>query len=98
MDWSVFFESAMLVCFAASWPFSIAKTLRTKVVAGKSPLFMLIIEVGYVSGILYKLVGKTDAVIWLYVLNFCVVGTDLFLYWRYRGNVPAAAAAPDKAK
>ncbi len=87
---SSFFEAAMLLCFAASWPFSILKALRTKVVAGKSPAFMFIIELGYVSGILYKLTGKTDAVIWLYVLNFLIVGTDLALYYRYRGNAPAA--------
>ena len=85
------FEAVMLLCFAASWPFSIAKSLRTKVVTGKSPMFMAIIEVGYVSGILYKLTGKTDAVLALYVLNFLIVGLDLLLYFRYRHNVPPAA-------
>ncbi len=90
---SSFFEAAMLLCFAASWPFSILKALRTKVVAGKSPAFMIVIEIGYVSGILYKLTGKTDAVIWLYVLNLLIVGTDLALYYRYRGNAPAAPSA-----
>lgn len=33
------FEIVMLLCFAASWPFSIVKALRTKVVIGKSPVF-----------------------------------------------------------
>ena len=84
------FEAVMLLCFAASWPFSIAKSLRTKVVTGKSPAFMIVIEIGYVSGILYKLTGKTDAVLALYVLNLLIVGTDLFLYYRYRHNVPHA--------
>ena len=38
--WEVLF----LLCFAVSWPVSIAKSLRTKVVIGKSPLFMSLIK------------------------------------------------------
>ena len=83
------FEAIMLLCFAASWPFSILKAIRTKVVAGKSPAFMAIIEAGYVAGILYKLTGTPDFVLALYVLNLLIVGTDLFLYFRYRNNKPA---------
>ena len=77
----------------ASWPFSILKAIRTKVVAGKSPAFMGIIEAGYVAGILFKLTapGPTDPTVWLYVLNLVIVGTDLALYFRYRHNVPPAA-------
>lgn len=79
------FEALMLLCFAVSWPFSIIKALRTHVVAGKSPLFMIIIESGYVFGVIYKLTCPTiDWRIWLYVLNFCIIGTDLFLYYLYR--------------
>ncbi len=80
------FEIVMLLCFAASWPFSIIKALRTKVVAGKSPLFMSLIEIGYVSGILYKLTlpQGPDWRVCLYVLNLVIVGTDLFLYYLYR--------------
>ena len=85
------FEAVMLLCFAASWPFSIAKSLRTKVVTGKSPMFMGIIEVGYVAGILYKLSGTPDFVLALYVLNLLIVGTDLLLYFRYRHNAPPSA-------
>lgn len=84
MTASAFFEILMLVCFAASWPFSIAKTLRTKEVAGKSPLFMIIIEVGYIAGMLYKLTGSCDYRIYLYLFNFLIVGTDLVLYLRYK--------------
>ena len=38
-----FFEATMLICFGVSWPVSIAKALRTKEVAGKSPWFMILI-------------------------------------------------------
>ena len=86
MDLSSLFEAIMLLCFAASWPFSIAKAIRTKVVAGKSPMFMGVIEVGYLAGIAHKLLDKPDVVLALYVLNFLIVGTDLALYFRYRKN------------
>jgi len=78
--WEVLF----LLCFAVSWPLSIAKALRTKVVAGKSPLFMSLIILGYVFGIINKLTsGKPDIVIWLYVINGLMVFTDLMLYFYY---------------
>jgi len=77
------FEIVMLVCFGMSWPISIAKALRTKVVAGKSPLFMGIICVGYVCGLVHKLVYSMDWVIALYALNLMLVATDLVLYFRY---------------
>lgn len=93
------FEVIMLVCFAASWPFSIIKAIRTKVVAGKSPLFMSLILVGYISGILYKctLPGTIDKRVWLYVLNFLIVGIDLFLYYLYRNRISGSAASSAKS-
>lgn len=79
-----YFEVIMLLAFAASWPFSIIKALRTHVVAGKSPLFMSLIEIGYISGILWKVTGDhCDWRVWLYVLNFVIIGTDLTLYFIY---------------
>ena len=81
------FEIGMLVAFGFSWPISIMKTLRTRHVTGKSPLFMVIIMLGYVSGILHKIFYAYDFVLWLYVLNLLMVGFDLFLYLRYRSRV-----------
>lgn len=83
MNMSVF-EIGMLVAFGFSWPISIIKTLRTKHVSGKSPLFMIIIMLGYVSGILHKIFNDRDFVLWLYVLNLLMVGFDLLLYLHYR--------------
>lgn len=77
------FEAFMLVCFGLSWPVSIAKSIRTKIVAGKSRLFMSIVCVGYLSGIIHKLVYSLDWVIALYILNLLMVAFDLFLYYRY---------------
>lgn len=77
------FEVIMLVCFGLSWPISIAKALRTQKVEGKSPVFMAVICLGYLSGILHKALFATDWVIVLYIVNFLMVATDLVLYYRY---------------
>ena len=78
------FEAVMLLCFAAGWPFSIAKTLRTRQVAGKSPVFLAVVEAGYIAGILYKLTGTPDPVLGFYIFNSLLVAVDICLYIRYR--------------
>lgn len=85
------FEVGMLLCFGVSWPISILKALRTRQVAGKSPLFMLIVCLGYACGIVHKILHALDWVTVLYVLNYGMVATDLVLYLKYRAH-PAVAA------
>ncbi len=85
------FEAIMLICFGISWPMSIAKSLRTKVVAGKSPVFMAIVCLGYASGVVHKLVYQLDPIIALYVLNMIFVAVDLYLYFHY---LPRSQTAP----
>ncbi len=80
--WEVLF----LLCFTVSWPISIAKSLRTKVVIGKSPLFMSLIVLGYIFGIIHKAFYSRDIVIWLYVFNGTLVAIDLALYFVYIGR------------
>lgn len=80
--WEVLF----LLCFAVSWPVSIAKSLKTKIVIGKSPLFMSLIILGYIFGIIHKALYSNDIVIWLYVFNAALVTTDLILYFTYIGK------------
>ncbi len=82
MEFSIW-EVLFLLCFAVSWPISIAKALRTHVVAGKSPLFMSLIILGYLFGIIHKLIHNYDVVMWLYVLNGTMVAVDLALYFYY---------------
>ncbi|MFC1497197.1 hypothetical protein ACFLS1_01825 [Verrucomicrobiota bacterium] len=77
------FEAAMLICFGVSWPISIAKSIRTKVVSGKSPLFMVILCLGYLCGLTHKLLYSRDWIIALYSLNFVMVAIDLTLYFKY---------------
>ena len=80
--WEVLF----LLCFAVSWPLSIAKSLRTKIVIGKSPIFMSLIILGYIFGIIHQALYSHDIVIWLYVFNAVLVATDLVLYFTYIGR------------
>ena len=77
------FEAIMLICFGVSWPFSIAKSIRTKRVEGKSRAFMAIVCIGYLSGILHKALYSFDWIILLYITNMILVATDLALYYRY---------------
>ena len=82
MNYSIF-EVLMLLCFAFSWPVSIAKTLRTKRVSGKSPSFMIIIITGYIMGVIHKCLYKHDFVTYLYIFNALLVSFDLYLYKKY---------------
>lgn len=80
-----FFEAAMLLCFGASWPAAVLKTYRTKDVGGKSKTFLTLILLGYVCGMINKvLYFGYDFVFWLYVLNFMLVFCDFVLYFKYR--------------
>jgi hypothetical protein len=78
------FEAGMLICFGLSWPISIVKSLRTRRVDGKSPVFMTVVALGYVSGMIHKIIYSFDQVFLLYVFNFVMVSIDLALYWKYR--------------
>ena len=78
------FEFLMLVCFGFSWPFSIWKSLRSRSTKGKSLAFMLLVECGYVFGIVHKVLYNPDWVTWMYVTLFVVVLVDIGLYWRNR--------------
>ena len=84
------FEAGMLICFGISWPISIAKSIRTKVVVGKSPLFMAILCLGYASGIAHKWLYSRDPVIALYTINLLLVATDLALYFKYLARAARA--------
>lgn len=78
------FEAIMLICFGLSWPMNIYKSYRTRSTVGKSLSFLLIIEVGYICGMLNKVLVRFDWVFFLYILNFCMVGADVVLYFRNR--------------
>lgn len=70
------FEAGMLICFGASWPFAVMKTYKTKSVKGKSRLFLILIILGYIFGMVNKILNSVDIVFWLYVINLLLVSTD----------------------
>jgi hypothetical protein len=74
----------MLVCFGAAWPFSIYKSYRSRSNSGKSVTFLFIILVGYISGLLHKVLFNLDLVIILYGINAVMVSIDIMLYFRNR--------------
>ncbi|MBN2259709.1 MAG: hypothetical protein JW702_04155 [Clostridiales bacterium] len=76
------FEIIMLLCFGAAWPISIYKSYTSKSVNGKSVLFLYIVMIGYISGILNKLIFNMDWVIILYAINLVMVFTDTMIYHR----------------
>ncbi|MCM1266129.1 MAG: PQ-loop domain-containing transporter [Candidatus Gastranaerophilales bacterium] len=83
-------EAGMMICWGCSWPVQVAKTYTTKDVSGKSIVFLWLIQTGYILGLLYKIFFNFDYVIWLYLLNFIFVGTDMILYYSYRNRKPVA--------
>lgn len=85
-----FLEIVMIVSFGASWPMNVLKSYRTRTTKGKSLAFLYLILFGYVAGIASKFVNEAYMaafaqkwyVLFFYVLNFVMVGTDLILYYR----------------
>lgn len=76
------FEFIMLACFGLSWPISVYKSIKSKSTQGKSLVFIIAIVIGYVSGIIGKIVNdQLNYVLVLYCFNLIVVLIDLVLYF-----------------
>lgn len=80
------FEMGMLVCFGFAWPVNIYKSVKSRSTKGKSVMFLIVVWLGYVSGIIHKLVYSLDLVLFLYVLNLVMVSADIVLYIVNRRN------------
>jgi alkyl hydroperoxide reductase subunit AhpC len=85
-------EIIMILSFGASWPVNVVKSYKSRTTKGKSFLFLSLIFFGYIAGIASKLVNEAYMasfaskwyVLFFYVLNFIMVGTDMILYFRNR--------------
>ena len=76
------FEIIMLLCFGISWPISVYKSIRSKSTKGKSVVFIIAIIIGYISGIIGKIVNhQLNYVAVFYLINLIVVSIDLALYF-----------------
>ena len=75
----------MLVCFGISWPFNIAKSIRSRTAKGKSVAFELLIIAGYLCGLIGKFIlGNLSYVVFFYIADILMVATDLGLTLRNR--------------
>ena len=87
------FEALMIICFGLSWPFAVYKSFTSRTAKGKSLSFEVIIWVGYVFGIMRKILqvqaGRNlDGLFYLgfvfYILNIIEITIDILLYFRNR--------------
>ena len=89
---SEIFEIIMVVSFGASWPFNVAKSIKSRSAKGKSLGFLLLIFFGYIAGIISKFMNEAYMaqfeqkwyVLIFYFLNLTMVGVDIILYFRNR--------------
>ncbi len=85
-----FLEVLMIVSFGFSWPMNVIKSYKARTAKGKSLAFLYLIFFGYIAGISSKFVNEEYMaqisqkwyVLFFYILNFIMVGTDLVLYYR----------------
>lgn len=79
------FESIMLVCFGLSWPISVYKSAVSKSTKGKSVVFTTAIILGYIAGIIGKILGGNfNYVLILYFINLAFVCVDFALFFVNR--------------
>lgn len=86
-------EALTIFCFGLSWPISIRKSLISRTAKGKSLFFEVFLLLGYICGIVRKVIQLVDpsmsssgALFFLsfffYILNFVMISIDVALYFR----------------
>ncbi len=85
-------EAVMLVCFGVSWPISVRKSWKARSNKGKSLLFLLLVECGYLFGIVGKIFFRPSWVIAVYCCNLFFVTLDILMYAR-NGRLDRESAA-----
>ncbi len=94
MELASIFETIMIVSFGISWPLSIVRSVRSRSTQGKSLLFMIFIEFGYVCGLIAKfMTGTFNLAFWFYWPNLIMVATDICLYFRNKSIEKKEAAS-----
>ena len=94
-------EAAMIFCFGISWPISIHKSWVSRTAKGKSVIFEFFIWLGYVFGIIRKVLQIQSGAVtnWLfylafafYIINIVEITIDMILWVRNRRLDMAALA------
>lgn len=86
------FEMIMIISFGASWPLNVIKSYKSRTAKGKSLGFLCLILLGYIMGIIGKLINEKYMsnltsnwyVLFFYLINFIMVFIDFLLYFRNR--------------
>lgn len=80
-------EILMLCIFGASWPFNIAKSIRSRTAKGRSVMFEILVVIGYGFGLyskiwLWQQTGELAYSTWFYLADIAMVCVDIALYFR----------------
>lgn len=83
-------EIIMIISFGISWPINVYKSFKARTTKGKSLLFLTLIFIGYIAGIVSKLLNESYMesfndkwyVLIFYFINITMVLIDLLLYIR----------------
>lgn len=88
-------EALMILCFGLSWPISIRKSWTSRTAKGKSLFFEVFLLIGYIFGIVRKIMlfaaavsaGTSESFLFylswfFYILNFVEISIDVALYFR----------------
>lgn len=85
-------EAVMIILFGISWPFNLFKSIKTKSAKGKSLLFLVLVDIGYIAGITSKFFSETFVwatdwwIFMIYIINFTFVTADLIIYFINRSR------------
>lgn len=86
------YELFFFVFVAFAWPISITRMIRRKSTRGKSLFFSAVVLLGYVFGIVHKLLYSPDWVIFVYILDFVLVAADIAVFLYVRKTYESEAA------
>lgn len=84
-------EALMILCFGLSWPMSVHKSYTSRTAKGKSLSFEVFIWIGYVFGIIRKImqINSGEGSGWMfymafvfYIINMILISIDMALYFR----------------
>ena len=75
-------ETGMVLCCGAASALYSYQSLKSRTAAGRSILFQWAIIIGYICGIIHKILYSNNIVLYLYILNLLMVSFDTLLYFR----------------
>lgn len=78
-----FLEATMLICFGLSWPIKLVNDIKAKSASSINIKFIVLIFLGYVAGILAKIIsGNITYVLIVYLINILIVTANIYVYFR----------------